>query len=164
MPSLRLLECGIHGMGAPSTSSRGAQESWPQRNSALSWLFTNWAFLSLGSLVFLCCLAPFWGPTSSSSKSSTILFFFKFGLAFSLRSRMSCGGGRGRLVGTCVLGASFEVNPLFLLANRPFKPVLYFRSMPFSYPRSYLWLGQLLILEDELQKVCQTRFQNSKAA
>ena len=119
-------------MGAFSTSSRRAQERCPQRNSASSRLSTNLAFLSLGSLVFFYCLAPFWGPTSPSSKSSTILFFLKLGLAFSLRSVGSWGGGGGRLGGTWVLGASFKVNPLFLLANRPFKPILYFRSIPSS--------------------------------
>ena len=36
------------------------------------------------------------------------------------------------MVGTWVLGASLEVDPLFLLASRPFKPILYFRSMPSS--------------------------------
>ena len=32
-------------------------------------------------------------------------------------------------MGTWVLEASLEVDPLFLLASKPFRPVLYFRSM-----------------------------------
>ena len=119
-------------MRAPSTSSRGAHKRWPRRNSTLSRLSMDWALLSLGSLVFVCCLTPFWGPTSPSSRSSTTLFFFKFELAFSPTSVGIWGGGGGRLIGTWVLGASFEVYPLFLLANWPFRPVLCFRSMPSS--------------------------------
>ena len=119
-------------MRAPSTSSQGAHKRWPRRNSTLSRLSMDWALLSLGSLVFVCCLTPFWGPTSPSSRSSTTLFFFKFELAFSPTSVGIWGGGGGRLIGTWVLGASFEVYPLFLLANWPFRPVLCFRSMPSS--------------------------------
>ena len=36
------------------------------------------------------------------------------------------------MVGTWVLGAFLEVDPLFLLANRPFKPIICFKSMPSS--------------------------------
>ena len=118
-------------MGAPSISSLGDQVRCPHRTSASSWLSTDLTFLSLGSLALLCCLDPFWGTTSPSSKSSTGLFFLRFELACSPRS--VGGGGEGwRLRGTCVLGTSLEVCPLFLLAIRPFKSVLCFRSMPSS--------------------------------
>ena len=35
-------------------------------------------------------------------------------------------------MGIWILGAFLEVDPLFLLANRPLKPILYFKSMPSS--------------------------------
>ena len=41
------------------------------------------------------------------------------------RSRLVGGRGRG-ITGGCVLGASFELPPLFLLASRPFKPGHFF--------------------------------------
>ena len=126
------------GIGAPSTSSQGAQDRWPRHSSTSSRLSTKLAFLSLGSLAFFYCLAPFWGPTSPSSKSSTCLFFLKSGLTLSPRSAGSCGGRGGRLTKTWVLGTSFEVDPLFLLAIKPPRPILYFRSMPFSSSSSEL--------------------------
>ena len=123
-------------MGAPSISSRGDQVRCPRRTTTSSWLSTNLALLSLSSLAFFCCLTPFWGPTSSSSKSSTIFFLLKFGLAYN--PRLVGGGGRGgRLARTCTLGTSLEVGPLFLLGIRPFKPDLCFKSMPSS---STSWL------------------------
>ena len=42
------------------------------------------------------------------------------------------GGGGGRTTRGCVLGASFELPPLFLLASRPFKPGLFFWSISSS--------------------------------
>ena len=48
------------------------------------------------------------------------------------RPRLVGGGGGGRMTGSCVLGAFFELPPLFLLANRPFKSGLFFRSISFS--------------------------------
>ena len=118
-------------MGAPSISSLGDQVRCPRHTLASSRLSTDLTLLSLGSLALLCCLAPFWGPTSPSSKSSTSLFFLRFELACNPRLVGGEGEG-GRLRGTCVLGTSLEVCPLFLLAIRPFKPVLCFKSMPYS--------------------------------
>ena len=80
------------GMGAPSIFSWRAQVCGPWHTSALSRLSTDLALLSLESLAFFCCLAPFWGATSPSSKSLTGLFFLRFRLACSLRSV----GGWGR--------------------------------------------------------------------
>ena len=119
-----------HGMGAPSIYSQGAQVRGPQWTSALSRLSTDLALLSWGSLAFFCCLAPFLGATSPSSKSSTGLFFLRFELACNPRS-VGSGGEGGRLGGTWVLGTSFKVDPLFLFTIKPLKPVLYFKSMPY---------------------------------
>ena len=99
--SARMVACPLYDsqsvasqeMGAPFTSSRAAQERCPRRNSASSRLSIDLAFLSLGSLVFFCCLVPFWGPTLPSSKSLTGLFFLKSGLIFNPRSVGSWGGG-----------------------------------------------------------------------
>ena len=44
----------------------------------------------------------------------------------------SIGGGGGGITGGCVLGASFELPPLFLLANRPFRPGCFFWSISSS--------------------------------
>ena len=120
------------GTRAPSTSSRGAQVHCPRRSSASSRLSTNLALLSLGSLALLCYLAPFGGATSPSFMSSVGIFFRRSEMAFSPRSIRSEGGGEGRLGVTWALGASFKVCPLFLLAIRPFRPILCFRSMPYS--------------------------------
>ena len=38
----------------------------------------------------------------------------------------SVGGGGGVITGSCVLGASFELPPVFLLASKPFKPGRFF--------------------------------------
>ena len=127
-------------MEAPSNSSRGDQVRCPLRTTASSRLSIDLALLSLGSLAFFCCLA-YWGSTSPSSKSSTDLFLLRFGLACNLRS-MGRGGGEGRLARTCTLGASLKDCPLFLLAIRPFKPDLYFRSMPSS---SISWLVSIQV-------------------
>ena len=116
-------------MGALSISSHGAQVHCPRRISASSRLPSNLALLSLGSLDFFYYLAPFWGATSPSSKSYDGLFFLKSGMDFNLMLAGSEGGGRGRLGATWVLGASLEVCPLFVLAIKPFKLVLCFRSM-----------------------------------
>ena len=42
------------------------------------------------------------------------------------------GGGGGRFAGTRVLGASFKVDPLYLLAIKPFNFGLFFKSMSSS--------------------------------
>ena len=116
--------------GAPSNSIRGAQVRWGRRTSASSPLFTDVPLLSLGSLAIFCYLLPFRGVTLHSSSSWSVLIFFKFGMAYRLRS--VGGGGGGRTTGGCVLGAFFKVPPLFLLAIRPFKPGLFFRSIASS--------------------------------
>ena len=105
--SARMVACPLYDsqsvasqeMEAPFTSSRAAQKRCPRRNSASSRLSIDLAFLSLGSLVFFCCLVPFWGPTLPSSKSLTGLFFLKSGLIFSPRSVESWGGGGRRKTG-----------------------------------------------------------------
>ena len=84
---------------------------------------------ALLSLAFLGCFAPFGGITSPFSTSCTFLFLFKSRLGSSPTAVIGRGGG-GRLRGTWVLGTFLEADPLFLLASRPFKLVLYFKSMP----------------------------------
>ena len=78
------------------------------------------------------CFVPFWGITSPSSASSTFLFFFKSRLGSNSTMVTGGGGGGGRFVGTWVLGTSFEVDPLFLLVIKPFKPGLCFKFVPSS--------------------------------
>ena len=114
------------GMGSLSNSSREAQVHGLRRTSApldSSQHSTEGALLSLA---FLGCFAPFGGITSPSSTSCIFLFLFKSRLG----SSPIAVTGRGE--GTWVLGTSFEDGPLILLASRPFKLVLYFRSIPSS--------------------------------
>ena len=80
---------------------------------------------------FLGCFAPFGGITSPSFTSCTFLFLFNLGLRSSPTMVTRRGGG-GRLGGTWVLGTSLEADPLFLLARRPFRLVLCFKSIPLS--------------------------------
>ena len=84
---------------------------------------------ALLSLTFLGRFASFGGITSPSSTSYTFLFLFKSRLGSIPTSVIGRGGG-GRLRGTWVLGTSLEVDPLFLLASKPFKLVLCFKSIP----------------------------------
>ena len=82
-------------MEASSTSSRGDQVRCWRRTSApfsSSQLSTEVDLLSLGSLAVFFCLVPFLGATSPSLSSYTGLFFFKFGIACSLRSVKGRGG------------------------------------------------------------------------
>ena len=81
------------------------------------------------SLVFLGYFVPLKGTISPSSASNTFLFFFKSGLGSNPTVVIGGGGGRGRFVGTWMSGMSFKENSLFLLAIRPFRPGLFFRSM-----------------------------------
>ena len=118
-------------MGAPSNSIQRAQVRWGRHTSASSLLSTDVPLLTLGSLAIFFCLLPFRGVTSPSSSSWSVLLFFKFDMA--CRSRSVGGGGGGRTTGGCVLGASFEVPPLFLLANRPFKPSLFLQIHCFFF-------------------------------
>ena len=82
--------------------------------------------LSLGSLAIFCCLFSFQGATSPSSNSWSGLLFFRFGMANRPRS---VGEGGWGIIGGCVLGASFELPRLFLLASRPFRPGRFFWSI-----------------------------------
>ena len=118
------------GMGAPPNSSRRTHVRDPRHASALisSLLSTEGGRLSL---TFLSYFAPFRGIISPSSPSCAFLFFFKSGQG-SNPSTVTGGGGGGRLEGTWVLGTSFKGDPLFRLANRPFKVDLYFKSIPSS--------------------------------
>ena len=120
-----------HAMGAPSNSIQGAQVRWGQRTSASSLLSMDVPLLSLGSWAIFCCLLSFRRATLPSSSSWSVLLFFKFGMACRPRS-VGGGEGRGSTTGGCVLGASFEFPHLFLLANRPFKPGLFFGSIALS--------------------------------
>ena len=117
-------------MGAPFISIRRAQVRWGQRTSASSLQSTKVPLLSLGSLATFCYLLSFRRATSPSSNSWSGLLFFKFGMA--CRPRSVGRGGGGRTTWGCVLGASFELPPLFLLASRPFKPGLFFWSISSS--------------------------------
>ena len=116
-----------HEIGTPSNSIRGAQVCWGRSTSASSLLSTDVPLLSMESLAIFCCLLSFRGAISPSSSSWSVLIFFKFGMA--CRSRSVGGGEGGRTIGGCVLGASFKAPPLFLLANKPFKLGLFFRSI-----------------------------------
>ena len=118
-----------YGMGAPSISSRGAQVHWGRHTSTLSLLSTEAPLLSLGSLATFCCLLSFRGATSPFSSSWSALLFFRFGMAS--RPRLGRGGGGG-IIGGCVLGSSFELPPLFLLASRPFRLGHFFWSISSS--------------------------------
>ena len=80
--------------------------------SSSSQLSTDGALLSRGSRVTFCCLAPWRGPTSPSSRDSTSLFFFKSGLTFKPRSARIYGGVGGRSEGIWDLVGAFEVCPL----------------------------------------------------
>ena len=117
-------------MGVPSISIQWAQVCWGWRTSASFLLSTNAPFLSLGSLAIFYCLFSFWGAPRLPLVHDQASFFFKFGMA--CRSRSVGGGGGGRTTGGCILGASFKLPPLFLLANRPFKPDLFFGSIASS--------------------------------
>ena len=74
----------------------------------------------------------FQGTTSPFSSSWFGLIFFKFGMACRPRSVRGWGGRGGRTTRGCVLGASFELPPLFLLVNRPFKLGLFSKSIASS--------------------------------
>ena len=113
-------------MAAPSISSRGAQDRWGWRISASSLLSTEGPLLSLGSLVIFCYLFSFQGINSRSSTSWSGLLFFRFGMA---NRPSSVGGGGMGIAGGCVLGASLELPPLFLLVSRLFRPGRFFWSI-----------------------------------
>ena len=81
------------------------------------------------SLAFSGCFAPFGGIISPSSTSCTFLYLFEPRLESSPTTVTGRGGGR-RLRGTWVLGTFLEADPLFLLASRPFRLVLCFKSTP----------------------------------
>ena len=102
------------------------------------------AFLSL---TFLGCFALFDGITSPSSTSCTFLFFFKSGLGSNPTAVIGRGGG-GKLEGTWVFGTSLEADPLFLLASRPFRLVLYFRSIPPSSSSKLVSTQETINLEE----------------
>ena len=85
--------------------------------------------VSTRSLATFYCLLSFRGANSPFSSSWSGLIFFKFGMAY--RPRLVGGEGRG-IAGGCILGASFELPPLFLLASRPFKPSRFFWSISSS--------------------------------
>ena len=104
-------------IAAPSTSSWGDQVRFWRRTYALiysSQLSTKMDLLSLGSLAIFCCLVPFWGATSPSSSTCIGLFFFRFGIAFNLRSVGGRGGRGGKVGGTW---------PLFLAVMRSLRPL-----------------------------------------
>ena len=85
------------------------------RTSACSISFrlsTDGALLSRCSRVVFCCLPPWRGPTSPSSRDLTGLFFFRSGLAFKPRSVGICGGAGGRSECVWLLVGAFEVCPL----------------------------------------------------
>ena len=82
--------------------------------------------LSLGSLAIFCYLFSFQGTNSPSSNSWSVLLFFRLGMANRPRS---VGGEGGGITGGCVLEASFELPPLFLLVSRPFRPGRFFWSI-----------------------------------
>ena len=119
-----------HEIGTPSNSIRGAQVCWGRSTSTSSLLSTDVPLLSMESLAIFCCLLSFRGAISPSSSSWFALIFFKFGMA--CRPRSVGGGGEGRTTGSYILETTFEVPPLFLLANKPFKPSLFFRSIASS--------------------------------
>ena len=120
-------------MGAPSIFIRGAQVCWSRLTLASSLLSTDVPLLSLGSLAFFFFFwLSFQGATSPFSSSWSGLIFFKFGMACRPKSVRGWGGRGGRTTRGCVLGASFELPPLFLLANRPFKLGLFFKSIASS--------------------------------
>ena len=99
----------FQGMAAPSTSSQGDQvRCWRCTLAKVcsSKLSTKVDLLSLGSLATFCCLISFWRATSPSSSSCTGLFFFRFGMACSLRLVRGRGLGKsGRNLG---LGGFFR--------------------------------------------------------
>ena len=104
----------------------------PLRPTYLSFIPTIYGGTPLipGSLAILCYLLSFRRAGSPSSNSWSDLLFFKFGMACRSRSRGEKGGRR--TTWGCVLGASFELPHLFLLASRPFKPGLFFWSISSS--------------------------------
>ena len=125
-PLWKSLTEAVHGMAAPSTSNLGDQvHCWRCTSTPLSssLLSAEEALFSLGSLVVFYCLVPFWGGTSPSSSSCTGLFFFKFELACNSRSVGGRGRGGGKVGGSLDLGASLEVNPVFLTARNSFRPL-----------------------------------------
>jgi len=81
-------------------------------SSISSRLSTDGALLSRCSRVTFCCLVPWQGPTSPSSRDSTNLFFFRSGLAFKPRSTGIYGGAGGRTEGVWDLVGAFEDCPL----------------------------------------------------
>ena len=111
------------------------------------------------SLTFFSCFAPFGGIISPSSPSCAFLFFFKSGQG-SNPSTVTGGGGGGRLEGTLVLGNSFEGDPLFRLANKPFKVDLYFKSIPSS---SSELVSTQATMKNEKQKTYPKWPQSSRA-
>ena len=113
-------------MATLSIVSRGAQGRWGRRTSTSPLLSTKLPLFFLGSLVTFCCLFSFRGASSPSSSSWSGLLFFRLGMANRPRSM---GGGRGGITGVCVLGASFELPPLFLLASRSFRLGHFFGSI-----------------------------------
>lgn len=147
------------GMGAPPTPNRGAHMHNPRCASApvSSLLSTKGAYLSL---TFLGCFAPFGGIISPSSPSYAFLFFFFKSRQGSSPSAVIKGGGGGRLEGTLVLGNSFEGDPLFRLANKPFKVDLYFKSIPSS---SSELVSTQATMKNEKQKTYPKWPQSSRA-
>ena len=113
------------GMGAPSISSQEAQVRTLLAPLDSSRLSTKGVLLSLA---FFGCFASFGGITSPYSTSCTFLFLFKSGLGSSPTTVTGRWEGV-RLRGTWVLGKSLKVDSLFMLASRPFRLVLCFKSM-----------------------------------
>ena len=97
--------------------------------SSSSRLSTDGALLSRVSRVTFCCLMPWRGPNSPSSRDSTGLFFLRSGLAFKPSSTGICGGAGGRSEGVWDLLGAFEVClfPQAAISSRklfPLEPML----------------------------------------
>ena len=93
--------------------------------STSSRLSTDGALLFRCSRVIFCCLPPWRGPTSPSSRDSIGLFFFRSGFAFRLRSAGTCGAIGGRTEGWDLAGA-FNDYPLprVAISSRKLFPLL----------------------------------------
>ena len=104
-------------MGTSSNSNLGdhmrdKRRTWATRS--FSQLSTESNLLLLWSCDYLCCLLPFGGPTSPSSRASWCLFLLSSGMSFSPRPVGSWGGGGGGFTGGLDLLASWGEGALFL--------------------------------------------------